>query len=216
MNIPILRDVYNMKVPGHYETDDYVFFWAGPFSNWESCYFYWSVGGIGAKFNCSEQAMMAAKANLFGDTESQRAIMRSHDPAEQKAFGRQVRGYVEDEWVKVREEISDSFLLRKFYQNPELKQILLDTGDKIIVEASPYDKVWGIGMGVNNYPDILDQSKWKGQNLLGESLMRVRTRLRDNPVDAELELEAVFHEETIKEVDKMLIDEILKAAKNGP
>lgn len=213
MKVPNLKEVFDMKVPGHYETDDYVFFWAGPFSNWEPCTFSWSVGGCATKFNCSEQAMMAAKANLFGDKESHRKIMESKDPKAQKAYGRAVSGYVESKWVAVREEVTDSFLLRKFYQNEKLKRILLDTGDKIIVEASPYDKVWGIGMGVNNYPDILDQSKWKGQNLLGESLMRVRKYLRDNPFDVELELEALLNDAIIEEVNNMLMEEILKAVK---
>lgn len=213
MKVPNLKDVFDLKVPGHYETDDYVFFWAGPFSNWEPCKFYWSVGGVASMFNCSEQAMMAAKANLFGDKESLRKIMNSDDPKVQKALGRAVSGYVESEWVAVRDDISDSFLLRKFYQNETLRNILLDTGDKIIVEASPYDKVWGIGMGVNNYPDILDQSKWKGENLLGKSLMRVRKYLRDNPFDVELEMEAVFSEEIINEINQLTIEDILNAVK---
>lgn len=74
--------------------------------------------------------------------------------------------------------VVDKILYQKFTQDEELKKILLDTGDRIIVEASPYDKVWGIAMGVDKYPAILDPKNWKGQNLLGQCLMRVRDKIR--------------------------------------
>ena len=198
-NPPDLRGIFDQTVPGHYQTDDYVFFWSGPFSNWHAAEFYMPVDGAGIKMNCSEQAMMYIKAILFKDYESAKEIRKTKDPSRQKALGRAVKNFDAAVWDSQREKISDQFLLRKFYQNEDLKKVLLDTGNRIIVEASPYDKVWGIGMGVNNYPDILDQSKWKGQNLLGKSLMRVRDIIAADPEGAEYQLEAALisgiHEE---------------------
>lgn len=160
-------------VDGHYETDQYVFFWSGPFSNWHPSPFQMD----GLDFNCSEQAMMYYKAATFADMAVMEKVLKTRDPKKQKALGRTVRGFDDPTWCSVREEISDRFLLAKFQQNHDLKQILLNTGDKILVEASPFDAVWGIKMGVNEYPQILDPKNWRGLNLLGESLMRVRHQL---------------------------------------
>lgn len=161
-------------VDGHHETDQYVFFWAGPFSNWYPSPF--ALDGL--QFNCAEQAMMYYKAATFCDMNSMELVLKAKDPKRQKAIGRAVSGFNDDVWVSVREEISDKFLFAKFSQDPVLQQILLDTGEKILVEASPFDAIWGIKMGVNEYPQILDPKNWRGLNLLGESLMRVRSKLR--------------------------------------
>lgn len=175
--IPNLVHAYDKHVPGHYETEHFVFFWSGPFSNWHPSEFRMTVNGKMYNFTCSEQAMMLMKSELFGDSESSKKIMKTNDPKKMKALGRAVSGYVEDEWNIHRENISDQFLLRKFHQNEDLLKILLDTGTKMIVEASPYDTIWGIGMGVDKYPEILNPKNWRGHNLLGESLMRVRNIL---------------------------------------
>ena len=168
--IPNMIGIYDTtKVPGHYETDEFVFFWAGPFSNWHESKF--EMNNV--QFTCSEQAMMYFKAGMFKDDVTAVQVLKETDPAKMKALGRAVKNYVEKDWVEYRELISDEFLYCKFTQNPDLQKILLDTHGKHIVEASPYDAVWGIKMGVDN-KDILDPSKWKGTNLLGESLMRVR------------------------------------------
>jgi ribA/ribD-fused uncharacterized protein len=174
-----LRHIYDQSVPGHFATDDYVFFWAGPFSNWHPAKFTMGYNEGGRhEFNCSEQAMMFCKACLFDDHETADKILKSKMPGEQKALGRAVRNYKEEAWVAEREWIVDEILYQKFTQDAELKKILLDTGDRTIVEASPYDKVWGIAMGVDKYPAILDPNNWKGQNLLGKCLMRVRDKIR--------------------------------------
>lgn len=170
MTIPNLRDVYRQPVKGNFETDDYCFFWAGPFSNWHPSKF----TALGTTYNCAEQGMMHQKALLFGDLESADLIMKTDDPKLQKALGRGVKGYVEAEWVDKRYDIVYALLYAKFDQNIELADILLDTEDLHIVEASPYDKVWGIAMGVDKYPEILDTKNWKGENLLGSILMDVR------------------------------------------
>lgn len=169
-------------VKGHFENDEFVFFWAGPFSNWhiKDSSFTMQFGPDYedfVRFNCSEQAMMYIKAMYFNDEESMQKIMATDSPMEQKKLGRAVANYNENLWIEIREGISDEFLYEKFSQNDSLKKILLDTDNKIICESSPYDDQWGIGMGIDNV-DILDRTKWKGLNLLGESLMRVRERIK--------------------------------------
>ncbi len=157
---------------GHFENDHYVFFWNGPFSNWYPSKF--TLNSI--EFNCAERAMMYMKAKLFGDDESAVKILKAFYPDDQKRLGKLVKNFDESIWKEHRERIAHEFLYAKFSQNPELGKILTDTEDKTIVEASPYDKIWGIGMGVGD-PNILDESKWNGLNLLGKTLMHVRNML---------------------------------------
>lgn len=175
-----LTNVYDLSVPGHYSTDDYTFFWAGPFSNWHKSPFeMWvSKADRAVKFNCSEQAMMYLKALEFADFKTAEKIMETSDPKKQKQLGRQIQRFDEDHWSKVRLDQAVSYLRHKFIQNLDLFKILMDTGNREIVEASPYDNVWGCGMGVDKYPQILDKANWTGTNLLGEALMRVREELR--------------------------------------
>lgn len=180
-----LRHIYDQSVKGHFSTDEYTFFWAGPFSNWhiasflmKDCYYHERTAYASYAVNCSEQAMMYEKATFFDDDESAKKILKATEPGLQKRLGRGVKNYVEEEWVEIRTDLVTEILLRKFGQNDDLLKILLETGDRIIVEASPYDKVWGIGMGVDKHPAILDPDNWKGQNLLGICLMRAREELR--------------------------------------
>jgi ribA/ribD-fused uncharacterized protein len=154
-------------------TDKYVFFWGGTsFSNWHPSTFTYK----GMVFNCSEQAMMWEKAMTFFDDFTAGMVMELTNPAEQKKRGRKVLGYVDEIWAARRFDIVYEICLAKFTQNPEMKEELLSTGTRTIVEASPYDTIWGIGMGSND-PDVLDESKWKGENLLGKVLMKVRENL---------------------------------------
>jgi len=98
------------------------------------------------------------------------------DPWEAKALGRQVKNYTDQVWTKVRYtrmlEVN-----REKYKNSRYRKLLLDTGDKLIVECNPKDPVWGIGLSETD-PATLDQSQWKGQNLLGEVLMQIRKELK--------------------------------------
>lgn len=155
--------------------NNFEFFWGGPFSQWYKISF--TVDGV--TFNCAEQYMMAMKALLFEDREILASIMRSSDPKEQKAFGRQVKNFNSDRWNTVAKDFVFNANFAKF-SDPALKRVLLDTGDKEIVEASPYDTIWGIGLSTSN-PDRFDKSKWQGTNWLGEVLMQVRTELRKSP-----------------------------------
>lgn len=156
-----------------YENDDYVFFWGSIFSNWAKCTFIHE----GLTYTSAEQTMMAAKAKLFGDVGSYYDIINTDNPEEQKAIGKTIIGYDDAKWAAVRYRVVADAIYSKFSQNKEFSTILLETGNKKIVEASPYDKIWGIGMHASD-PDILDESKWKGENLLGKALMEVRDRLR--------------------------------------
>lgn len=155
-------------------TDKYVLFWRGPFSNWFPC----TIVENGKKFNCAEQALMYAKAIFFEDLETANKILKADDPATQKFLGRHVNNFNEKAWESARENIMYHVLIRKFLQNPSLKKALLMTEDRIIAEASPVDKIWGIGLDEDN-PDALYENRWKGRNLLGKALMRARKFIQE-------------------------------------
>ena len=123
-------------------TDRHVLFWSG----WPSQWFAATFVVEGTAYNCAEQYMMAEKARMFRDEETLAAILRSNSPREQKALGREVRGFDPDAWDRVCRGIVYVANLEKFSQNPPLQRLLLDTGDRTIVEASPKDRIWGIGL----------------------------------------------------------------------
>jgi ribA/ribD-fused uncharacterized protein len=121
--------------------------------------------------------MMAEKARLFGDNEVLLKIMLATDPSRQKAFGKTVKNFNKEKWEAVAKDVVYQGNYAKFTQYPELKEKLLATGDKIIVEASPTDCIWGIGLAVDD-DLIFDQKNWRGTNWLGECIMKVREELR--------------------------------------
>lgn len=131
----------------------------------------------GVRYRTAEHWMMAEKARLFGDLESLARILAAGTPAEAKALGRKVTPFDAARWEKVRFEVVVRGSVAKFSAHPELKAFLLGTGDAVLVEASPRDRVWGIGMGASN-PDAQDQSKWRGRNLLGFALVEARKRIK--------------------------------------
>lgn len=141
-------------------------------SQWYPCEF----EAEGTKYTSAEQYMMAEKARLFGDEEIRAQILKTSDPAICKKLGRKVRNFNQEKWNKNRENIARKGNFYKFSQNAKLREFLLSTGDKILVEASPRDHIWGIGMGKSN-PDALDPAKWRGRNLLGFSIMSVRKKI---------------------------------------
>jgi ribA/ribD-fused uncharacterized protein len=152
----------------------YTFFYKmrHPFSNWYRCKFKDSEE---IEYNCSEQYMMAEKAKLFGDEETREKILASKDPKEQKELGRLVKNFDSMKWESECKEIVYRGCYLKFTQDQHLLKTLLATNGTLLVEASPYDKIWGIGMGEDD-PNIHDRKKWKGKNWLGEVL----TQLRDD------------------------------------
>lgn len=129
------------------------------------------------KYCCMEQFMMANKAALFGDEEIQKEILDCHDPKQIKALGRKVRNFDDTTWNKVKYSIVLNGNYHKFAQNKELREFLLSTGDEILVEASPFDAVWGIHMSQND-ANAQNPLKWRGSNLLGFALMEVRDEIR--------------------------------------
>ena len=141
-------------------------------SNWHPCHF--SYHGI--SFSCVEQFMMYSKAKLFGDEASAIKILETHDPKTQKRIGRCVSGFDEKVWIARRESIVFVGCREKFAQNDGLMCLLLDTAPTVLVEASPYDRIWGIGLSEGD-PRLTDRSRWLGQTLLGITLMKVRDAL---------------------------------------
>ena len=125
----------------------------------------------------AEHFMMAAKARLFGDEETERRLLEAPSPALAKKLGRQVRRFNEDTWRQRRFELVVEGNLLKFRQNPAMGEILLATGSKVLVEASPTDRIWGIGLGQDDRR-AKNPKEWKGLNVLGFALMEVRTQLQ--------------------------------------
>ena len=144
-------------------------FWSGPFSQWAQSDFKL----CGFSFNTAEQAMMLGKAALFHDVHHAQLIMDSISPNDQKGYGRKVKGFDQPKWEDICIELVTAISYAKFTQDAKYFTAMEATGNDWIVEASPYDKVWGIGMKVD-HPDFKDPSKWQGTNYLGECVMNAR------------------------------------------
>lgn len=117
--------------------------------------------------------MMAEKAALFDDQEIRAQVLRAPAPNAAKALGRNVRGFNDKVWLQHRYDIVVRANQAKFSQHPPLNEYLLQTGSRVIVEASPVDNIWGIGLAQDN-ADASNPNLWKGLNLLGFALMQVR------------------------------------------
>ncbi|MEU9560213.1 NADAR family protein [Streptomyces fumanus] len=162
----------------------YLYFWghrprpdgrvgAGCLSQWWPSPF--TVDGV--EYATAEHWMMAAKARLFGDAEAERRVLAAGHPAEAKRAGRLVRGFDEAIWARERFGIVVEGSVHKFAADGALREFLLGTGDRILVEASPVDPVWGIGLAADDEA-AADPERWRGANLLGFALMAARERLR--------------------------------------
>jgi ribA/ribD-fused uncharacterized protein len=150
----------------------YHFFWGGPFSQWAKSPF--TIDDL--NFNTCEQWMMFQKAIIFGDAETAMKIIKQSDPKAQKALGRQVKNFDDDVWMAEAYDIVVAGNRAKFTQNPKLMDALRYTIGQELVEASPYDRRWGIGMAVGD-PGIGDPKNWRGDNLLGKAITQVRIEL---------------------------------------
>ena len=165
-------------------TDRYVFFWGGWPSQWHKSKFV--IDRV--RYNCCEQYMMAEKARLFGDRDAERDILREHDPRKQKALGREVRRFDEESWRSVCRAIVYSANLAKFEQNADLRELLLKTSPRTLVEASPSDSIWGIGLAKDDLR--ADQpEQWPGTNWLGIALGQVRETLEARDAGRTYELD---------------------------
>jgi ribA/ribD-fused uncharacterized protein len=139
---------------------------------WESAFVVEEI-----EYNSAEHWMMAKKALLFNDETIFKKIIEVKSPAEAKKLGREVQNYNDEIWLENRYQIVKEGNLHKFSQHQDLKEFLLNTKDRILVEASPVDAIWGIGMA-SDHQDINNPKKWSGLNLLGFALMEVRDELR--------------------------------------
>ncbi len=131
----------------------------------------------GVAYATAEHWMMAGKARLFEDAAAERAVLAAGHPAEAKKAGRLVRGFDEAIWARERFRIVVEGSVHKFGAHPALREFLLSTGDRVLVEASPVDRVWGIGLAADDEA-AMDPQRWRGPNLLGFALMEARERLR--------------------------------------
>ena len=146
----------------------------------KSCLSQWWLSDFesyGVRYCCAEQYMMAQKARLFGDVQTLEKILTCDDPAQIKKLGRQVKRFEAQLWDRAKYSIALNGNWKKFSQNPELRQFLLSTGESVLAEASPYDKIWGIGLSAEQ-PQSLCPEQWRGENLLGFALMEVRDELK--------------------------------------
>ncbi|PWW76583.1 DUF1768-domain-containing protein [Tuber magnatum] len=156
-----------------------VYFWKphevpfGIFSQWYEDGFTAPFDGEEMRFGTAEQYMMYSKALLFNDPDTAAEIMKTTNPSTQRTLGRKVQNFDNVTWAKNRSRIVEEGSYWKFKKDPSR---LLETGDREIVEASPRDRIWGIGFGPKN-ADVGKRDKW-GMNLLGKALMEARDRLR--------------------------------------
>ncbi len=160
----------------------YVFFWGHQNNKNEvnkSCFSQWfefPFEAEGLKYTTAEHYMMRAKALLFNDNRAAEKILLAKNPGEAKAIGREITNFDESMWLAHRFDIVVKGNLAKFSSNLELTQFLLNTKDRVLVEASPVDKIWGIGLAQDSSAAEMP-AKWKGLNLLGYALMEVRSKL---------------------------------------
>jgi ribA/ribD-fused uncharacterized protein len=146
----------------------------------KSCFSQWWESPFevdGFIFPTAEHYMMGAKARLFGDVDSFEKILKAPHPKQAKDFGRAVIGFNDAIWLENRFDIVIAANDAKFRQNPQLAHFLLSTGERVLVEASPMDRIWGIGLAAND-ANASSPQHWQGLNLLGFALMEVRDRLR--------------------------------------
>lgn len=170
------------------KTIDYLFFWGHtPSKNGtitKACFSQWWQSPFdvdGVTYATAEHWMMANKANLFGDLEMIDRILNANSPFDAKKLGREVKNFDPKIWGEKCSDIVCEGNYYKFSQHLSLKQFLLNTGNSVLVEASPRDRIWGIGMGQDN-EDAKNPLMWRGENLLGFALMEVRDKLREELV----------------------------------
>ena len=149
-------------------------FYGGPFSQWATCSF--EIDGV--IYNCAEQYMMAQKARIFLDQDSFNRIMATNSPKEQKAIGRRVTNFDAHKWNLLSKDIVYTGNYEKFKQNENLKKKLISTEGTTLVEASPYDKIWGVGLSEDE-PRAQKRETWLGTNWLGETLTKVREKIQE-------------------------------------
>ena len=158
-------------------TNSHVYFWGSYLSN-----FFWQpftaiIGKSQIEFHTSEQFYMAVKAAFFDDEVAFHQILDAPDAKAAKAIGRTVKNFDADKWDMISYKVMLKGVEFKFDAGEKIRQKLFETGDRILVEASPNDKIWGVGLHEDD-DLILDEKNWTGENRLGKVLMEVRTTLK--------------------------------------
>lgn len=161
--------------------EDFTFFYGGIYSQWAMFGFFDFENKY---YNCAEQFMMCQKAEMFGDYQAYNEIMATDMPNEQKAIGRRIKDFDKEEWEEDALAYVTAGNYLKFTQSEYLYQELKNSGNSVLVEASPTDVVWGVGLGEFD-PLVLNPDNWRGKNWLGIAIMRVRERLfNQSPFDS--------------------------------
>ena len=160
-------------------TDEYVFFYKDWLSNYQRTKFDVEWNGVKYTFTSTEQGFMYIKAITFGDNVTAQKILNTDDPNRCRKLGRQVKGYNDAEWAKIRYDVFYTLNWAKYTQDKKLQEKLLDPqfDGKTFVEASPIDKIWGIGYAEDN-PNIEFTDMYWGKNYLGRILTNIRKRLK--------------------------------------
>ncbi|GAA6138020.1 NADAR family protein [Arenicella sp. 4NH20-0111] len=162
----------------------YLFFWGHQIKGntvSKSCFSQWYTSPFNEgenQFATAEHCMMYGKAKLFGDTDAMEKALQAKNPGAVKAVGRSVKGFDQVVWNENKFDLVVKANLAKFSSNDELKAFLISTGKRVLVEASPVDKIWGIGLAEDN-DAAQNPNLWKGENLLGFALMEVREQLQN-------------------------------------
>lgn len=169
-------------------TDNFVLFWGGWPSQWAKSQF--TIDSV--TYNCCEQFMMAEKARIFGDHVAVTNILATNNPAKQKALGRKVTSFNEDVWNSVCRGIVYRANLAKYEQNAEFRDLLMATKRRVIVETSPRDRIWGIGLHQDD-PRAQHPAQWRGRNWLGVAIMQVRDELYRRTGESAPELDDELH-----------------------
>jgi ribA/ribD-fused uncharacterized protein len=149
--------------------DEFVLFKSGIPSQWYPSPF--TIDGV--RFVNCEQRMMYMKGKVFGDEEAMREVMLTDDPKRHKEIGRSVKNFDVDTWSAKAYQVVVEANYAKYSQNPELRQFLIDSGDRKFVECAPYDKIWGNGLNITQTLQT-PEAMWEGTNLLGKAIMDVR------------------------------------------
>lgn len=181
MNIQTKQDLINKVNKGL--KVKYLFFWGHQESNntvSKSCFSQWYDSPFeadGNRFLTAEHYMMHGKAKLFGDTHAMNKALNARTPGEAKAIGRTVNDFKDAIWNAHKFDLVVKANVAKFSNNEEMKQFLINTGTRILVEASPVDRIWGIGLAQDD-DAAANPRLWKGENLLGFALMVAREQLK--------------------------------------
>lgn len=147
----------------------------------KSCFSQWYDAPFkdnGVLYKTAEHYMMAQKAKLFNDQNAYQKILQCSHPKTAKSIGREIIGFSEAIWIKHRFDIVVAGNIAKFAYHPDLRVYLINTGDRVLVEASPVDAIWGIGLAADHHA-VENPSQWRGLNLLGFALMQARNVLKN-------------------------------------